>query len=233
MATQAPAWSRCKCSKPSLVQLRLTIVLVLNATGCSDDLACLRALPFDQIYAAGNGTYNPAAIPDGDFLQIPVWQAFKQTKIAPIPLIVGSNLDEATAGIGAPVGINNDTQFLAACARKVMSLPGQLHVLIRITTGAYATQGVDNTTIARFTEVFPNDPAQGCPYNTGEGVLPTGLQDKRINSVYTSGVDAGMRYLARQQSAQAPVFKYHMTQIPQNGTMELGVAHFYEVPYVS
>lgn len=81
-------------------------------------------------------------------------------------------------------------------------------------------------------KVFPDDPSRGCPFGTGAGVLPTGLQDKRINWVYTEGLQAGVRFLSRKQSQQAPVYKFHFTQVPQNGTIDAGVAHFYEIPYV-
>lgn len=197
LVSQAPAWSR-----------------FLNATSCSDDLACLRALPFDTIYAAANGTFNPAAVPDDDFLPAPSWKLFKDKKFSRVPLILGHNLDEATSGIGAPVGINNDTQFE------------------QVYTRAYATLNPSNATLDRFPEVFPNDNSRGCPFGTGDGVLPTGLQDKRVNWLYTDGLAAGVRYLSKQFSSVAPAYKYHFVQVPQNSTIDAGVAHFFEVPYI-
>lgn len=99
-------------------------------------------------------------------------------------------------------------------------------------SGAYSTLYPTNATLDEFMKVFPDDPSRGCPFGTGDGVLPTGLQDKRINWVYTDGLQAGVRFLSRKQSQQAPVYKYHFTQVPQNGTIDAGVAHFYEIPYV-
>jgi acetylcholinesterase len=214
---------------------------VLNATGCSDDLACLRGLSFDAIFAAANGTFNPSVIPDGDFIQDPVFKLINDGKVAQVPLILGANLDEATSGIGAPVGIQNDTQFRTAVAREFRP---DSHMMSFVTahlpvtnasriSGAYSTLYPSNSTLDQFLEVFPDDPSRGSPFGTGDGVLPTGLQDKRINWVYTDGLHAGIRYLARAQSKQAPVYKYHFTQVPQNGTIDAGVAHFYEIPYVS
>lgn len=210
--------------------------IVLDAAGCSDDLACLRALPFDAVFSAANGTFNPAVIPDGDFIQAPTFKLIGEGKIAQVPLILGANLDEATSGIGAPVGIQNDTQFRGAVARKFQLcipfyLPGVLKCIHP--SGAYSTLYPSNATLDKFLSIFPDDPSRGSPFGTGAGVLPTGLQDKRINWVYTDGLHGGIRYLARKHSAQAPVYKYHFTQVPQNGTIDAGVAHFYEIPYVS
>lgn len=89
---------------------------VLDAAGCGDDLGCLRGLSFDKIFSAANGTFNPSVIPDGQFIQEPTFRLITQGKVAQVPLILGANLDEATSGIGAPVGIQNDTQFRAAVA---------------------------------------------------------------------------------------------------------------------
>ncbi|KAK9900011.1 alpha/beta-hydrolase [Cystobasidium minutum MCA 4210] len=197
IASQAPSWQR-----------------FLDAAGCGDDLKCLRALPFDTVFAAANGTFNPAVIPDGDFVQGPTFKQIGQNKVLRIPLVLGANHDEGTSGIGAPMGIQNDTQFRSAVAR------------------AYSTLSLSNKTIDEFLTVFPDDPSRGCPFGTGNGVLPTGLQDKRINWVYTDGLHAGVRYLAQKHSKRAPVYKYHFTQVPQNGTIDAGVAHFYEIPYI-
>ena len=41
-----------------------------------------------------------------------------------------------------------------------------------------------------------------------------------------------MRYLSKQFSSVAPAYKYHFVQVPQNSTIDAGVAHFFEVPYI-
>jgi hypothetical protein len=49
-----------------------------------------------------------------------------------------------------------------------------------IFAGYFASRtDLTNETVQRVTEAFPNVPAWGCPFNTGDGVLPGGLQDKR------------------------------------------------------
>lgn len=154
--------------------------LVLNATGCSDDLACLRALPFDTFYAAANGTYNPAVVIDGDFIQASFWSLYTERKFVNTPLMLGNNLDEATSGIGAPVGVNNDSVFEAAIRSNIANL----------------NLSDRNTTVQQILNIFPDDPSQGCPFNTGPGLIPTGLQDKRVNWFYTDSLAAGMWFVA-------------------------------------
>lgn len=192
-------------------------------------------MSFDAIFSAANGTFNPSVIPDGDFIQEPTFKLISDGKVAQVPLILGANLDEATSGIGAPVGIQNDTQFRTAVARESAQFVIRIDVGVDTLyhAGAYSTLYPSNATLDKFLQVFPDDPSRGCPFGTGAGVLPTGLQDKRINWVYTDGLHGGVRFLARKQSSQAPVYKYHFTQVPQNGTIDAGVAHFYEIPYVN
>lgn len=41
-----------------------------------------------------------------------------------------------------------------------------------------------NSSLDRLLELYPNDPRIGCPYGTGDGILPTGHLDKESNSIY-------------------------------------------------
>lgn len=91
---------------------------------------------------------------------------------------------------------------------------------------------MSNSTFDRLLEAYPNNQTLGCPFNTGDGVISTGLQDKRINWLYTDSGDAGARLLARQHSKKAPVYKYLFAQVPQNYTIDVGVSHIVELPYV-
>lgn len=108
--------------------------------------------------------------------------------------------------------------------------------------------------------VYPNDPAAGAPYSTGDGVLPSGSQDKRwiirravrllralitlsitrSFAIFTDKVHAATRYATQRRSAftspskhtsSSPVYSYRFAQIPQNGTMTTGVTHGSELPY--
>lgn len=73
---------------------------VLNATSCTSTdstLACLRALPYDTYYSGLlNSSYNPAPIPDGDFLTQSNVNAINQGKVVKKPVLIGATRDEAT-----------------------------------------------------------------------------------------------------------------------------------------
>jgi len=43
---------------------------------------------------------------------------------------------------------------------------------------------MQNSSIAKVLELYPDDPLLGCPYGSGDAVLPSGLQDKRSFSIY-------------------------------------------------
>ncbi|KAJ7271103.1 alpha/beta-hydrolase, partial [Mycena rebaudengoi] len=193
----------------------------VNVTSCrsTPTLACLRGIPMaDMLVASASTLYNPASVPDGDFLQLPIYEAIEQNKLAKVPLIINANKDEATSGIGAPTGIQNDAQLSANLLRSAFSDPARR-----------------NASLAKVLAAYPDDPSIGCPYDTGAGVLSTGLQDKRIFSIYTDTVVAGARHMASAHSKRLGsdmVWSGRFNQVPQNGTIEAGVAHLYEIPYI-
>jgi len=189
---------------------------LLNVTGCTrqDDLACLRSLPYDTLYAAiPNSTFSGGARPDGDLLQTSALKAFQNNKVLAIPVMFGATQDEATSGIGAPLGVNNDTAFRSVVERFL------------------ATSNPSNATIEKALTVFPNNNTRGCPFGTGDGVISSGLQDKRVNWLYTDNIHAGARYFAQKHSARAPAYSFRFNQVPQNQSIELGVSHANELPY--
>jgi acetylcholinesterase len=52
-----------------------------------------------------------------------------------------------------------------------------------------------NASIGKILELYPDDPSAGCPYNTGDGILSTGAQDKRALSIWGDiTMHAGVRH---------------------------------------
>jgi acetylcholinesterase len=85
-----------------------------------------------------------------------------------------ANLDEG-ASFG-PRGIDNDT------------------ALVNALQGAFPH--LTNSSITKLLELYPNDPSVGCPYNTSDGILSTGRQDKRSFSIVgDTAMHAGVRGL--------------------------------------
>lgn len=89
----------------------------------STSLDCLRALPFDEINAALNGTFLWAPMMDGDFIaDYPVKQ-LADGRFPKIPIMIGTNTDEGTAfgtGLGPNgTGVDTDDEMRAAVAKKI------------------------------------------------------------------------------------------------------------------
>jgi acetylcholinesterase len=137
---------------------------VVNATGCasaSNTLACLRQVPIDTFISATNGTsWGPTV--DGVFLKDYPTTLISKGQYAKVPLLLGANTDEGTAF--GPRGNNDEADIAANLARRYPTLK--------------------NASIDRILELYQDDPFHGCPYNTGDGILPTGIQDKRALSIW-------------------------------------------------
>jgi hypothetical protein len=83
-----------------------------------------------------------------------------------------ANTDEGTS-FGAK-GQNNETQLAAT-----------LHI---------GHSALTNASVAKLLELYPNDPYVGCPYNTGDALLPSGRVDKQSNAIYGDiAMHAGVR----------------------------------------
>ncbi|KAL8280027.1 hypothetical protein RQP46_007608 [Phenoliferia psychrophenolica] len=196
------------------------IVASANCTTAMDQLACLRAMPiaaFRTAAATGySGVYYP--VPDGNFFQEPIMKAYQKGAFVKVPAILGATIDDGTSGFLAPTGLNNDTAFQAALFDSFK--------LFALTTS--------NATIASFMDAYPNDPALGAPINSGEGVVSSGLQDKRSFAIFNDMVHGATRYATARRAAFQPdsVFSYRFAQLPQNQTMDAGVTHGSELAYV-
>src|ERR1700761_1372325 len=47
-----------------------------------------------------------------------------------------------------------------------------------LSTASFALQ--DQASIQKILQLYPDDPSIGVPTNTGDGLLPSGMQDKRV-----------------------------------------------------
>ena len=118
---------------------------VSAAAGCSgsaDQLACLRAVPFETLNQALNITpsYPFGPVIDGDFLQDYSSTQLNDGDFVKVPLLIGANTDEGTA-FYTP-GINTDEEFAAATE----------------------ANGPDTNATARLEELYPDVLTAGIPY---------------------------------------------------------------------
>ncbi|GAA6004486.1 carboxylesterase/lipase family protein [Rhodotorula paludigena] len=187
-----------------------------NATGCAGSdggvLECVRGLDLDVLNQTATAEGRWVPVVDGDLIASYPSDALNARKFVPVPLLIGANTDEGSA-FGSK-GLNSTSDFAAAIAARWPQM--------------------QNSTIERLLELYPNDPSVGCPYGTGDGVLPSGTHDKRSNSLWGDVMyHFGRRWMAQLfAEADQPVFSYRYNQPAENATVLLGTAHFAEVASV-
>jgi triacylglycerol lipase len=195
---------------------------IKDCTGCSDasdPLDCLRSVDiskliyvFDETNGIVNHEYYPAM--DGDF--IPDWpkNLLAQGRFVKVPIITGANMDE---GVSFGPGKINTTEDLRAWLRK--SYPA-----------------IEDSTIDRLLELYPNDPTLGSPFGTGDlySGSECGLQYKRGAALAGDIAMAGPRRLTCETWAKAgqDVYSYNWNQSDYNNPPEAGSNHAQEVVYV-
>lgn len=180
---------------------------VTETVGCSkakDSLACLRTVPYDALFAAF-APFVMTPILDGQFLSRLPSESFTKGLVADVAILAGGNTDEGTASFFGPRGtLNTDDD---------------IHALL-----AGMGNGLDNHTVAELMRLYPDDPAQGCPFNTGsERFADQGYQYKRGAAIIGDEVvHAGRRftteyYSERPKNCRKPVYSYRFDQSPWNG----------------
>ncbi|KAI0106234.1 Alpha/Beta hydrolase protein [Nemania sp. FL0031] len=215
------------------------IVEQVNCTQAIDTLKCLRSVGYEDIFPFLNASAvtGPGWYPtvDGDVIPAYPTELLQQGRFAHVPHLYGTNSDEGTDN--APVGvINTDTD---------------LYNYLLYDTGF----GFPPSTISRIMELYPDDPAQGIPLNTGSERFPEeGYQYKRVAAIVGDVFYHAPRLDdARHYAQHAPTFIYRFNTRPLAGytnsdynetappsgnvTVMLapaykGVAHFSEVAFV-
>lgn len=159
---------------------------VANLTGCKNvssttpppsnqsTLECLKKVPATELLAAQTKTKSSItyALPfvwgpsvDGDLIPDAPWKLLQEGKFARIPFISGNNKDEGTGFV--PTYINT-TQI-------------PITVLINM---LYPTPVPANIS-AKVLEAYPNVPALGSPYDTGNQTFGLDAGWKQLTSIFT------------------------------------------------
>lgn len=200
------------------------IVNQANCTDAADTLACLRTLPYEDIYPLLNASRlvgAPGWYPtvDGDIIPNFPTTLLEQGRFAQIPHLYGSNSDEGTDNV-IP-GIDTDEE---------------LRYHLQHNTGFQ----FPNTTIDKILDLYPDDPAVGVPIDTGtERFTQYGYQYKRAAAIIGDVFYHAPRLAdARVYATHSPTYIYRFNTRPwQNATGMLaaaykGVQHFSEVAFV-
>ncbi|KAK8066827.1 alpha/beta-hydrolase [Apiospora hydei] len=186
--------------------------LTQNATA-AQQLDCIRALPID-VFRASVGAKTGQSI-DGDFTRTSIQFALPAGEYLKVATIVGTNTDEGTNS--APKSINTTEQLSEPLAQ-----------------GYFRPHPLPNATVSTLLALYPADPRQGCPYNTGTTKLTPGALDKQACSIFGDLVMvAPARQFASTLAADGvPAYRYRFNQLPPGGSPARGISTGVEEAYV-
>lgn len=195
--------------------------IIIEGTGCTtaaDQLACLRALPFDTLNkvmndTASNGTASYfMPVIDGTFLATLPSEQLTTGEFVHVPFLIGANSDEGTAF--GQTGINNDAEFKAI----VMS------------------KGADAETAEIMSYLYPDIPAIGIPATLVNPPTSTvlGLQYKRQAAFAGDYLMIGTRRASCEawSNYSVPAYCYRFNVLVAGIPAEFGSTHFQEVAFV-
>ncbi|WVR04784.1 hypothetical protein IAU60_001796 [Kwoniella sp. DSM 27419] len=194
-----------------------------NATATQSPWQCLQNLPADQLLQGqlavkanplyqGGFVYGPSI--DGDIIPDSPHTLLSQGKFAKIPFITGNNKDEGTGFIPSYV----NTTAIAVIA-----------------LGLIEPEAIDNATIAQLFSLYPEDPAFGSPFGTGNETFGRSPTFKRLSAIFGDAqFQATRRYFLHQanQYGLADTWTYQFEQLTPGRPGYLGVYHGSEIPFV-
>jgi carboxylesterase type B len=107
-----------------------------------------------------------------------------------------------------------------------------------IAEGYFRPKTLPNSTVETLLHLYPSNPRQGCPYNTGETKLTSGTLDKKACSIFGDIVQIAparmiAQQLAKHNGKEAPVYRYRFDQLPRNtSSLAKGITTGLEQSYV-
>ncbi|KAI0644312.1 carotenoid ester lipase precursor [Trametes meyenii] len=189
---------------------------VVERVGCSgehDTVDCLRGVPAKVLneaaatlpnildYSGLQDAWNPRA--DGIFLEAPPQDLVLSGSVSTIPVITGNVLDEATLWATGSFNVTTEEEF-------------------RDYVNGIFFESAPRAALTRLFELYPNDPAQGSPFDTGDA-NELSPQYKRIAAFQGDIIfQATRRLLLEQISARQASWSYRYERNPSKG---FGVAH--------
>lgn len=209
--------------------------MVANATGCRNATSpttaaanqtifdCVKAVPADKLLAAqikvkSTITYSLPFIfgpsVDGDLIPDAPWKLLEQGKFAKIPFISGNNKDEGTAFVPTFV---NTTQI-------------PITMLINL---LYPTPLSTNVSSAVL-KAYPNVPALGAPYGTGNQTFGLDPGWKQLASIITDAAFMSRRrWFLRQanKNCYKKTWSYQWDGRTPGAPPSMGAAHGQDVVY--
>ncbi|WRT64599.1 uncharacterized protein IL334_001532 [Kwoniella shivajii] len=214
--------TNCSSTPPSASTANTTTSPSTQSNSTSSGFDCLKALPADallkgQLTVKSNllfsgFVYGPSI--DGDEIPDSPHTLLSQGKFAKIPFISGNNKDEGTVFV--PSFVNSTALGLRELA---------------------IVEPVDpsNTTIAQVLALYPDVPALGSPFDTGNETFGLGSAHKQTAAIFGDATfQANRRYFLQQANAHGlnQTWTYQFEQLTPGAAGYLGVYHGSEIPYV-
>ncbi|EIW58886.1 carotenoid ester lipase precursor [Trametes versicolor FP-101664 SS1] len=192
----------------------------VNCTSASDKLACLRTVSTEDIRAAMDQTptvisFEALNIPywphaDGVFLKDHPQKLVQQGSVAKVPFVAGSNEDEGTLFSLSTLGLNSTDDFA-----------GYLK-------GNYFPDA-SNGTIETLMSHYPEDPATGSPFDTGDDFEITTVYKRMAAFQGDLIFQAPRRFFLSERSAKQPAWSFFSQR---NKIPGLGAIHSSELSVI-
>ncbi|TFK82847.1 alpha/beta-hydrolase [Polyporus arcularius HHB13444] len=199
-----------------ITNLQLTYDTIVEHAGCansSDTLECLRQVPADTLLAAAETLpslfgYPGLATPwapraDGVFLEDAPQHLVLSGSVADVPFITGDSLDEGTVFASGSFNVTTEDAFRAYVEQFFFS-------------------GVPEASLAPLFELYPNDPAQGSPFGTGDDNQLAPMYKRMAAFQGDMIFQAPRRFILDHRSSQQDTWTFINERGRSGG---LGVAH--------
>ncbi|KAJ3723866.1 esterase 1 [Lentinula raphanica] len=214
-------WNNFVAGVPGCAQLSNT-----NDTfGClqsANTTAIFEGLTISQNEAPEEFPWSPAIDGEGGFMPDYPSLLFANGTFAKLPFISGANLDEGTLFI-PPAG-NYTTEDISNILIANFSPPAR----------PFVSESQLNDSMTHLLELYPDIPALGSPFNTGNETFGLSPGYKRISAIFGDFAFQSQRRLWMQTASNAGVktFGYLFTQPQATNPALVGVPHGTEIPFV-
>ncbi len=185
-----------------------TLLANVSCADAASPVGCLRTVPEDVLKGA-TGIFNWFPAIDGDFIPESPTEQLDAGKFLHVPSLIGGATDEGTAF--GTTGLNTDDDLKLALHQRYPN--------------------ITDKTVKKILSLYPDDNTLGCPYETGDGYLATGRQDKRSNAIFGDIIMVGPERIMKEAMVkkEADVWAYRFDQeptykYPSYGTVDLGVS---------
>ncbi|KAJ7775366.1 extracellular triacylglycerol lipase precursor [Mycena metata] len=196
-----------------------------NTSTTDDSFECLRNVSVDEIVSAQEAAvagavigWTPVIDGPGGFIPELASKLVAEGKFSRIPFIAGTNLDEGTLFVDPSV--NSTSALRTYIASQLPGIPLSEPVQL-------------NSTIDRMLQLYPDVPALGSPFGTGNDTFELSAEWKRAAAISCDVNFAAVRRGWTQAASRYGLKTYgYLFTDPQLNSGFLGIPHASELQYV-